>query len=535
MVAMNGVNKVGVSFQGDQDQRKSGGILFPAVLGTAAGVGVAGLTTGFTKPNLEGVTKDTFSKAMAEVKDLTEEQQKAVKTIEEHLATNPTEEPKTDGATDAKPSEAPKPNAEQKVDVKPADGTPPKSLVASKSLEEVFGQEAEISPDKYLKKYGYGATTATIETKKAGVQADIKRTQSEMAEATKQSELASRYVENRQNAETLQNEIAEIEKEVQRAKDAANAEAAAKKTGITDAAKIAEIDTELQGKINDINQQAVKDLKSKTRQLSELDRVAGRLESKIRIQDEKGALYAAQFGQDNGKIAQAIKDQGYEKGGAQEAKILEEETDRVLNKHLDSLKKAGDATPPYHTAAEYTQAANTYLSKPEVQKEINDAAEVRRSEQATKISNEVIRRQKEEHFARLRELAQKKVDAKVELLANHQAKIEEMGADLELIKGAQEGKTNISRAQADGVLSKTKGKLTEALSNVKNKAENVVNKVADEAKKLPEAVENALKEIKGKLPKEFKATNWKGLGWGAGIGLVGAVVLKLIFGGKSEE
>lgn len=128
-------------------------------------------------------------------------------------------------------------------------------------------------------------------------------------------------------------------------------------------------------------------------------------------------------------------------------------------------------------------------------------------------------------------------------ISNTKASILERKQDWAMISDARKNNKKITVAQAEEIINTAAAEAKKGISQLvskgkkgaKGKAGETPKVNGEEAKTVTDGIKDALKTLRKKLPKEFKSFNWKGLGIGAGIGLVGGVILKWIFGGKSEE
>lgn len=532
---MTAINSV--SFKGDQDQRSSGGgYLFPVVGGAAAGVVGGGFVRGFRKVNLEGVSADTFAKAMADAKDLTDEDKANIETIKKHLATNPSEESKT-GDEAAKTGEDAAKTGEDaaKTGAKDAKEKAPKSLVGERSLDEVFGKgkdaKTEIVPDRYYEKYGAGATRETVDGIKSKLGKEILSTKGHIEHAKNQAKRVDAYVDKTNQMNAIKKQIAEVERA--RAQSIAKiAEETVKKTASAkNAGETAKIEQKALEEIVRVKKQTAATLTKLNSAKSDLQEVLTKLQNSINITDRNGhKIIGLEPTED--AIEKAIKAKGLEPGGAQTKKLIEETYDHLADERVRQLKEF-KPTEAYDKAVEKAGLKRNVLVQKVVDEIVAEKIEAAKTKEIIKL--------KEAHLAKLKEVAQGRVTHFERRVARLKAQVGEINADINLVDTARKDKKKITRAQAEEVQGSTAEKIKSALQEAGEKAKGAAadapKAAAEDGKKaLPEAVEKALKDLKGKLPAEFKKINWSGLGWGAAIGLAAGVALKLIFGGgKSEE
>lgn len=529
MTAMNGVGNKVVAFRGEQDERKSGGIgVGVPILGAAVGTGVVAIKNkGFGKVSLDTLEKDTFSKAMAEVKDLTEDEKAAVKTLQEHLEkpvdgetkTNP--EAKTAGET-AEETKTTTEGSEAKAGAKEKS---PKSLVSERSLDDVFGKgkeaKAEIMPDKYYEKYGSYANRETVDGIKSQLGKEAQAIQGHIVHAKNQAKRVDAFIEKTTQMTALQKQIAEIEKA--RAEDTFKI---LKKFNddiaeLTDETAKTKVQQKAAEEIARVEKQTAKELTGLYGKRSDLSESLAKVEKGINLTTNKGnKIIGLEPTQET--INKALKEKGLEPNGAETKKLTEEAFDQLANERVKKLRKL-EPNMAYDKAKIKAYLMENPLNKAKVDASVEKKIAAARAKEIAKVQ--------EAHLAKLKEVANGEVTHFERKLARTKAKLGEVNADINLVETAKKNKSKITRAQAEEVLSTTSEKVKSAVKELGAKAGNV----AEEAKgTASEAVAKAFETIKGKLPGELKKFNLKGLALGAGIGLVGGIVAKLIFGGKSE-
>lgn len=548
MTAINSVN-----FQGDQE-RKSGGYLFPVVGGAVVG-GVAGLA--IRKPykaNLEGVSADTFEKTMAGVADLTDDEKSAVKTVKEHLAGKTSEE-----KTDAKAEKADVKGAEEVA--KESKPSKAKSVATNRELEDIFRGSEELPYDKYLqKKYGATSVGSLMDRRQKLVQEKTKE-KGAGVKARKEGNIARYEAENIEkgikkaqsiNAQKQQVALAELrKKEAQINLDfAEKADKEVAQSEFNSAKKSLDKANERLAKITEEFEKIALDSQGKTR--------PGFSEVKAALDGEITTILPSGQKIENAKLTNIIdkrlKNAGLLPSGkydpskelgqlkkAEEARIIEELKD--VKEAVDKAKKQirSGKKPKSITEAEFIKQAKDKALEPH-RDMINKRAKLavdRRIQEIKAKENEAFLNRFHSLTSDVRKQGQIEAGKK---LGGMDAKIAEMDADIALARDAKKNNTKITKAQAEGSMQKATDTLKEAMGKVKDSAKAVAKdagekagQTADGAKGITAGIEDALKTLKDKLPKEFKKWNNKAMLWGAAIGVAGALVLKWMFGGKSEE
>lgn len=552
MVAINSVN---IPFKGE-DRRESGGIgVGVPLLGAGVGVGVnAIMNKGFsTLPAVDQFEKEGQDKFIKAAESLSGEDKTAAATVTDYFTKLNADKAKSGETSGQKSAETPtEPAKVEPAKVEPAKVEPAKAEVAAAKPEAVG-----VTPEQYMKKYGYGTDIKSLSAKEQALKDSIPKTEKELSEAAQQAEYVDQYTGNKAAAENLNKDIADIKAEAEQATSNAEKQAEARKAQLDpkkDAKEIASIDKETKAEILKIKEQEAKDLNPKYKTLTKLNEEAKKLEDQIRLTDAKNNACPAQFTPNKKKIDQAISDQGYAAGGTEETRLTKEALEKHIDEHFAQLEK--EHPGKVYNATQRSNIIADIKADRKVKIKIRNSVQAQITEAQERIKAEEILKQKEAHFVNINELAKGKVTTIDTQLAGQKAKLAEMSADSVLI----------SNAQAKGVKITPDGKLVEApkapLAPVAAEAPKPVaaevpkapaaaadapktttTDAADTAKKaaedLKKGAQEAFDKIKGKLGedfiKEFKKFNWKGLGIGAGIGLVAGIAAKLIFGGKSEE
>jgi hypothetical protein len=549
-MAIDSVNKSSVPF-GDR-QRESGGILFPAVGGAVVG-GAAGVLIRDRKPNLEGVTKDTFTKAMSEVKDLTDDQQKAAKAIEEHLATNPTEESKSE-------SKAGEADAGTKTDAKGKTTAKPSVAAGGVTVENLFGKAEEMDPMKYLQeKYGYGTVQELID----GIKADRialggpegKTLRSSIKQGAK-GQSASEKIFNKVE-QSMRQELAISELESRILEEEFKLEGMATGTKAEQSEKAM-----LQRRIDTMR----KTLKTEQDKLVSFE---ADLKDNKAYQELKKAYEEELSGIIDGHEApkaeaEAPKAEAPKTAAEKAEEAAKKAKDKINKEFLDRTRNAA-TNVGQHARNEITDRIKDAAKKKAEKsakglKGTERQAFIKKAQEEAVTANkeriqayvelqqqkEIFRRLKNESTDRFKSLrhgesleAQKGLIVSQRELSRQEASLLEKEKDLDIIRSAKKEGKKITKTQAEEVTSIAAAKAKEGIAKVardaKGKVGDAVKAGAEDAKKLPAGIEEALKSLGKKLPKEFTKFNYSALGWGAAAGLLGGLVLKWIFGGKSEE
>lgn len=549
---MTAINSL-TSFKGDQEQR-SGGILFPAVGGAVVG-GIAGLGIRKPyKPNLEGVSADTFEKTMAGVADLTDDQKAAVKTIKEHLAGKSSEE-----KTDAKAEKADAKDAE--AGAKESKTSKAKSVATNRELEDIFRGSEELPYDKYLqKKYGATSVGSLMDRRQKLVQ-EKSSEKGAGVKARKEGNIARYEAENIEKgikkaqsivSQKQQIELAELNvREAQINLDfAEKADKEVAQSELNSAKKALNKKKERLATITEEFEKMAVDSQGKTR--------PGFSEVKAALEGEITTTLPSGQKVENAKLANAIdkrlKNAGLLPSGkydpskelgqlkkAEEARIIEEF--KIGKDAVEKAKKQirSGNKPKNITEAEFIKQAKDKALEPHrdmINKRVKLAVDKRIQEIKAKETEAFLNR-----FHNITSDVSKMGQIEAgKKLSGIDAKIAEMDADIELTRNAKKNNTKITKAQAEETMQKATDKLKETMGKVKDSAKTVAKdagekagKAGSESKGVTAGIEDALKALKDKLPTEFKKFNSRALIWGAGIGLAAGVVLKWMFGGKSEE
>lgn len=499
---INGVNKQ-VAFKGNEDQRSSGGMGIGVPIATTLIGG--GIGYGLTRQPKEDEFKAMVKEDKVKLKEgeLTEAQKAEIKAAKEELEA--AEKSGESGKTE--PSKA-----------APAEAAPTTAVKEGETdaLAKIFGDKTEVSSEAYLEgKHGIGTNTSYLASQ---AQSDSERLKSMTEELTKAQESASnvsRYTDNRQSANAIQSEVDGITSEAKnkvKALETARDEEIKKYNAKTDKKRIDEIETETANKIKQIKEEANVRISQRNSVLSKLDAQAKELESKISLIDQNGVSHPAQFPIDTEKVDKAIYEEAkLTPDGPVAKEIMEKEVDKRTQEYINKEGRKGLKKEKIN--AKKADFRDDKEVKAEVKKQLKKQQDdVRKAE---------IARQEREHFANIKKLAEEQVNT---LGTNRKAlseKLEGMKADLALVK---DNKT-ITKAQAEKTASTV-------LENVKAAAEKAKNAVGDEAAKLLPKTTELFKSIGEKLA---KVRTWQRGAIGAAIGLGAGIIIKLAFGGKSEE
>lgn len=544
MTAVNGVNSV--NFKAEQQQKQTSGVTFP-LLGTA--VGAAGY---FVKKELG---KDAFEKQIkdgTEVKyteALSDSEQKLVEAAKKEANDTKTETPKAED----KKADTPKAEGE----AKPVTNETPKSLVADKKLNEVFGKETEITPDKYLEKYGYGTTLDSVVAKEKEMQKSIAKTTNEIKRAKAHSLIVNDYAQKGKRILGLQRQVETIE--IERDKQIADIETKAKakvealkydatKAKIDEAAnkalssaeteeakklieenrtkqiealdaKLKTINSDAEKSVSSVKTQTAKKLNNLHQQSYNLNEAGEKLEEKIHIKDKSGKDFSLDFEPDEKKLNKFLKEKGYDEAGL--TKLMEAEQKKYLDKELKKIKAANPGK--VYGQEEIAQARTELLETTEYKNAMKKSM-TKIKEDLEKLTNEEIYRQMDSYGTKMTELAKGKIVNRERYLAHQQAQLSEIRSDIELYKSAKANKSKITKAQAEGVLTSTAAKVKEIKAKITTEGA---------AKTAETALGKAFDAVKGKLAKTHSGMNAL---IGAGIGLAAGIVIKLMVdGSKSSE
>lgn len=584
MTAINSVN-----FKGDQEQR-SGGILFPAVGGAVVGGAVGLGVRGRYKANLEGVSADTFEKAMAGVTDLTDDQKSAVKTIKEHLAGNKSSEEAKEGATEAK-SEA-KSGAKGEL----------KSNVSGRSLDDVFKGKDAVSREVYLSKYDskdgvirnlgelidarkelakdYSSEAAAKGRKDGRIAghnrkqvqdvvgkaktlqaAQAKRDAAQLAldEATALDKNTARFANDVEKAQKAVDKAQkEFDKVATHIDEASRKRLTAARNGIS---PIPSGDKKLTKSIDELVTDAIKHKGLPEGFKLDVDKLDL---SSLDVSKVKPDSHFGQIAKDERKaVLDEIEKKAEEKVDADIAKERDAIAEKRLRASEERLASKTEAKPATAAPAAEATAEAKPVPAAEAAKPAEAAKELSRKDRITAMKKTMAESDATQRlietrtrFAIKKEILQIKTQEAKALLeraggfingmatkgsvgatrntAKAEAKLAEMDADIQLLrKAGPEGQ--VTREAAEEVLEKTSTKVKSAVKKAAEEVGEKAGKAGEEAKgKVATGIEDALKTLKDKLPQEFKKFNKRAMLWGAGIGLAAGVVLKWMFGGKSE-
>lgn len=552
MTAINSVN-----FKGDQEQRSSGGYLFPVVGGAVAGGAIGLGVRGRHKINLEGVSADTFEKAIP-LEGLTDDEKSAVKTIKDHLAGKTSEE-KSDAkadAKDAKDAEAGAKDSKAKA----------KSFATKRELEDIFKGADELTYDKYLqKKYGTTNIGTLMDRRQREVQAKQGKykVEGKGAKIKREGNIARYEAENIQKGMKKAQSISAQRQQIALAE--LNLTEAQINYGFAEAADKEAMKSELDS--------AKKALDKKRERLAttteEFEKMALDSEGKTRpgFEEVKKAL--------DGEITTTLP--SGEKSGDYAKKVKNANLNETIDKRLkeaglisegnyDPKKELGQLArdekariiKDYKIEEEAIKQAKKDVGKRPAGMTEKAFIEQAKKDAVTKNQEMINKRVKLAVDRRIQEIKAKETEGfltrasglisdirqKGQVKAGKQlnemdAKIAEMDADIALAREAKKNNTKITKAQAEEVLQKTSDGYKSAIGKIKDSAKAAAKdageKAGSEPKGITAGIEDALKALKDKMPPQFKKWNNKAMLWGAAIGVAGALVLKWMFGGKSEE
>lgn len=570
MTAITGLNS-SVNFKGDQEQQRSGGILFPVVGGAVAGTIVGGGIRGFKKPNLEGVSADTFQKTMDGVADLTEDQKSAVKTIKEHLAGKTSEE-----KTDAKPEKA---DAEAGTKAEGKGGTKaakPSVAAGGITAEDLFKNAEDMDPMKYLQeKYGYRTVEDLMKglrddrialgQESKGLRSAIKKGKNGQTRSDKVFGKVEQYIKQTTSINELDLRIQEEELKVsdmpttnkaeQSARDIAQRRVETMKKNLqTQQENLAGFEAEL--KDNTAYQELKKSYEKEIEGLTPKEVV----QTAEKTKKEKAEAKAKAEAEAKAPKAEA---------GTEAPKAEAPKTPEEMAKEAEAKAYADFSTTTDNAATNAGQRAKKEITekiktdagkKAESSKEIKGLKGQARKDFIIKAQNEAVEANKEriekyvqlqkqkeilkrlqaERTDRLKSLRRDgSLGAKKEAISNQrqlgqlEATVLEKEKDLEMIRDAKKNGKKITKTQAQANMDLAAAKAKDGIAKVAKEAGEKA-KAGSEPKGVTAGIEDALKTLKDKLPKEFKKLNTKALAWGAGIGIAGGLILKWMFGGKSE-
>lgn len=545
MTAINSVN-----FKGDQEQRKSSGYLFPVVAGAVVGGGAGLAIRGTRKPNLEGVSADTFEKAIP-LEGLTDDEKSAVKTIKEHLAGNKSSEEKTDAKTDAKDAKDAEAGAKESK-------TTPKSVASKRELEDIFKGSDELTFDKYLQKK-YGVTSIGdlqkrrsqlnphLENGKIGSKVRTERNiaKSETHNIQRGLNKAQSVITKQQQVELAKLQVEEAQINLQFAEEA---DKEVMQSELDSAKKSLNKKNENLATAKEEFEKMTVDSEGKTK--------AGYGEVKSAMDGEITTLFPkGEKPVPNRKletvIAERLKGAGLLPDGKYDSKkelglLARDEKARIIEDYkiekdaMEKAKKDIKKKPEGMTDAKYYEEAKAKAVK------ANEEMINKRVKLAVDRRIQEIKGKETENFLNRARGIMLEVHARGQVVAGNKlgttsAKVAEMDADIALAREAKKNNTKITKAQAEESMRKGSDTLREAKGKIKDSIKSAAKETGEKAKAGSESkgvtagIEDALKTLKDKLPKEFKKWNNKAMLWGAAIGVGVALIGKWMFGGKSEE
>lgn len=483
-MAVEGIN-TGVaspSFYGEEQKRKSG-------IG-AFGIGTLG--AGFAASQLmkKPMTQDVFQSNLKEGKEIKytselDAKQKDLVAKAEKEAKS--EAPKTDAKT-----EVPKTDAPKKTSV----GN--KSLVTEATVDDIFFSDKELTHEQYLNsKYGVSNTQGLMdeiklknkELNESNPIKEIRNAQYKLTNAKNNTKtlLENTKLENnillkKLEIDELKSSLDEVDgktpkaKSIQRAMDAKTNEL---NRLILQKSKMKPVNTEFK-----VNEKAIDDMISKAvKPGGRIDVAANKaVNAKLKDLQDKAAA-------DVRKKCQADK-LGRE---ATELKI-EEAKKAVITEQKETLNKVYQQT---------VLKKGSELSKNALEEQVN------------RFANETVNN------------AQNNLHKAQKSFAKQKATIQEMNADLELVRNAKKNNTKITKEAADAIIKKGPAKISEEIGKVAKQTGTELKKNATTA--LTEAYE----AVKGKLPKTKAGLTLAVAGIGLGVGAIMAMIVRS--GNKSEQ
>lgn len=515
MTAINGVNSV--NFKGEQEKRSSGPGLGTIALTTVVGGG-AGVLLRDRKVSLEGLDKDAFEKA---TKDFTGDDKANADTVKSYFDKKDDKSDKAEAKSEAK-SEG---KAEAKGEAKGKTPTAKPSVAAGGiTAEDLFKNADDMDPMKYLQeKYGYGNVQELMDGIKADrialggpegkhLRTSIKsgtkgqtRTEkvfSKVEQSIKQeiaiAELKQRIAEDEFKVEGMatSNKAEQSEKAIaQRRLDTM------KKTLKSQEEKLASFEAEL--KDNKAYQELKRAFDVKTDTATQRD-------AEFAKKADNAATNAGQHAKK--EMTDKIKTDAGKKAEKEASKKGLKGTERqdFIKKAQDEAVVANkDRIEKYVALQKEKELSKRFIS------EFNDRFKSFKRETALDTKKGLIGSQRE--------------------LSKQQASLLEKEKDLSLIQSAKKNKTKITKAQAEEVMNAAAAKAKEGVAKIAKEAGEKAGNAVDGAKNsIAENAAKALDAIKKKLPKDLTKFNTKAMVWGGAIGLAAGLVIKWMFGGKSE-
>lgn len=525
MTAINGVNSV--NFKGEQEQRSSGPGLGTIATTTVLG-GVGGYLLKGKKVSLEGLDKDAFVKA---TKDLTGEDKANADAVKAYFDQKP--EAKADEKAEGKSEKA-----EAKAEAKGTKAAKSSVAASGVTVENLFGNAEEIEPMKYLQeKYGYGSVQELMD----GIKSDRialggpegKALRSSIKSGTKgqtRSEKLFSKVEQSIKQEIaiyeLQGRIDEEEFKVSGMSTGTKAEQAEKtiaqrrldtmkKTLKSQEERLVSFEAEL--KDNKAYRELRKSVNDEMQnmlleEVPEAPKGAVKdANTEFRRTTDNAAVNAGQHAKK--EMTNRIKEDAKKKAekdankkglkGAERQTFIKEAQDQAVSASKERIEK-------------YVQLQQEKESLKRVTSEYTNRFKTLKHETAIEAKKGLIGSQRE--------------------LSKQQATLLEKEQDLKLIQDAKKNKTKITKTQAQGVMDTAAAKAKDGIAKVANSVGEKAGKAGEEVKgSVAETAAKALEALKDKLPKELKKTSGKAIAVGAAIGLAAGIVIKWMFGGKSEE
>lgn len=513
-MAINNVSSKVVSFKGDQEQQRSSGPGLGTIAATTIVGGGIGVLARGRKASLEGLDKDAFIKATA---DFTGDDKANADAVKAYF------DKKDDKAEKAEKSEGKSEKAEAKGETKGTKTAKPSVAAGGITTEKLFGNAEEIDPMKYLQeKYGYG----TVEELMNGLKDERIKNGSKDGKALRSA------------VKSGTRDQARDEKVFSKVEQGIKQEIAIKELE----QKIAEEEFKVEG--------MVAETKAEIADKAIAQRRVDTMKKTLQNQQERLAKFNSDM-RDN-KAYQKMKQAFYDEGG----RLMDEKS---VKKALNATKDAG-----LHAKNEITDkikadagkkaekaASKKGLKGTERQEFIQKAQDEAVAANKERIDKYVqLQREKEFHQRARNELSnnfksfkretsletKKSVIGSQRELSKLEASILEMEKDLELIRAAKKGDKKITKAQAQEVMDAASAKAKEGVAKVAKEAGEKAGKAGEEAKgSIAESAAKALEAIKKKLPNDLTKFNTKAMVWGGAIGLAAGLVIKWMFGGKSEE
>lgn len=534
------INVSKVSFKGDQEQQRSGGPGLGTIAATTVVGGAAGVFLRDRKVSLEGLDKDAFIKA---TKEFTGEDKANADIVKAHLE-KPTEEKtdaKPDEKTDAK-AEGKETKAEAKTEAKGKTTTRPSIAAEGVTIENIFGKSEELDPKTYLQeKYGFSTRQELIDAIKqqkgvengsegAAMRKDIraaqhnqKMTQEGIVKAKQLVAQSIRGAEMELDVKVAEVARDEITDKTSRAYENAQKKVDALKKKLSDqAAKVEKLEKDLAANKrlqhgSSAILEAAEGVQTDSAFREKLDNVAKnnvgpKAKKEIKAKIEKEAEIKAK------KDLARLEREAKEEAKAEKKKFVpmtkEAQEEFISKAKAAAVEANGEKIEAYVKLQ--IEKENTRRMTAEVNDRIKTA-----QDRATKESYKDLTKNQRE-------------------MGSSKAATAEMEKDLALVRDADKNKTKITRAQGEEVLTSTASKakegITKATKDAKGKVGEVAGKTAEEAKSAAsEGAAKALEAIKKKLPKDLTKFNTKAMVIGGAIGLAAGIVIKWMFGGKSEE